>query len=44
VTTGYICGVAQYNLVGEYTSHIAHIGREGKIKILNSKIEFFFES
>ena len=37
----YICGVAQYSLVGEYTSRAVYIGREGEIKIPNFKIEIF---
>ena len=42
ITTGYIYRVTQYSLVGEYASRTAYIGREGKIKIPNFKIKFFF--
>ena len=41
MTTGYIYWVIQYSPVGEYTSCIVYIEREGKIKILNFKINFF---
>ena len=37
----YIYRVAQYSLIGKCTSYVAHIGRKGEIKILNSKIKIF---
>jgi hypothetical protein len=44
VTTGYIYRVTQYSSVREYASCAAYIKREGEIKILNSKINFFLKS